>query len=93
MESASLPVPVTRLTPKFHNMIIENVTAKNSGSDGYTIRPPESPVLDMTLKNVDLEGHTGFSIAYALVTLQNFSANAETGENLTIAPTAHFTKK
>jgi hypothetical protein len=85
--------PVTRLTPKFHNITIENVTAKNSGSDGYIIGLPESPVLDMTLKNVHLEGHSGFSIAYATVTLDDFSAKAETGENLKIAPTAHVTKK
>jgi len=85
--------PVTRLTPKFHNITLENVTAKNSGSDGYIIGLPESPVTDMTLKNVHLEGHTGFSIAYATVTLDDFTAKAETGENLTIAPTAHVTKK
>ena len=84
--------PVTRLTPKFHNITIENVTEKNSGSAGYIVGLPESPVLDMTLKNVHLEGHTGFSVAYATLKLEDFTVKAETGENITIAPTAHVTK-
>jgi len=85
--------PVGRLTPKFHNIQIENVTAKNSGSAGYIVGLPESPVLDMTLKNVHLEGKTGLSIAYATLTLDGVTVKADTGEDITIAPTAHVTKK
>ena len=85
--------PVTRLTPKFHDITIENVTAKNTGSAGYIVGLPESPVLDMTLKNVHLEGHTGFSVAYATLKLEDFTVKAETGENITIAPTAHVIGK
>jgi polygalacturonase len=84
---------VTRLTPKFHNFSIENVTAKNSGSAGYIVGLPESPVLDLTMKNVHLEGKTGLSIAYATVTLDDVTVKPETGEAITIAPTAHVTKK
>jgi polygalacturonase len=85
--------PVTRLTPKFHNFSIENVTAKNSGSAGYIVGLPESPVLDLTMNNVHLEGKTGLSIAYATVTLNDVTVKPETGEAITIAPTAHVTKK
>jgi polygalacturonase len=85
--------PVTRLTPKFHNFMIENVTAKNSGSAGYIVGLPESPVLDLIMKNVHLEGKTGLSIAYATVTLDDVSVKPDTGEAITIAPTAHVTKK
>ena len=85
--------PVGRLTPKFHNIQIENVTAKNSGSAGYIVGLPESPVLGMTLKNVHLEGKTGLSIAYATLTLDGVTVKADTGEDITIAPTAHVTKK
>jgi polygalacturonase len=84
---------VTRLTPKFHNITIENVTARHSGSAGYIVGLPESPVLDMTLKNVHLEGHTGLSIAYATVTLDAVAVEAETGENISIAPTARVASK
>jgi polygalacturonase len=85
--------PVTRLTPKFHNFMIENVTAKNSGSAGYIVGLPESPVIDLIMKNVHLEGKTGLSIAYATVTLDDVSVKPDTGEAITIAPTAHVTKK
>lgn len=85
--------PVTRLTPKFHNFSIENVTAKNSGSAGYIVGLPESPVLGLTMKNVHLEGKTGMSIAYATVTLDDVTVKPETGEAITIAPTGHVTKK
>jgi hypothetical protein len=71
--------------------VIENVTAKNSGSDGYIIGLPESPVTDFVMKNVHLEGKTGFKIAYANVTLQDFTVKADTGESMTIAPTAKVT--
>jgi polygalacturonase len=82
---------VTRLTPKFHNIVIENVTAKNSGSDGYIIGLPESPVTDFTMKNVHLEGKTGFSIAYANVTMQDVTVKAGSGDQMKIAPTAKVT--
>ncbi len=86
-------VPVGRLTPKFHNITIENVTAKNSGSAGYIVGLPESPVTDLTLKNVHLEGKTGFSIAYANITTDDFTVKAETGDAIKVAPTAKVTKK
>jgi polygalacturonase len=85
--------PVGRLTPKFHNITIENVTAKNSGSAGYMVGLPESPVTDLVLKNVHLEGKTGFSIAYSNITTENFTVKAETGEAIKVAPTAKVTKK
>ena len=82
---------VTRLTPKFHNIVIENVTAKNSGSSGYIVGLPESPVTDLVMKNVHLEARTGFSIAYANVNLQDVTVKAEKGPSMKIAPTAKVT--
>jgi polygalacturonase len=86
-------VPVGRLTPKFHNITIENVTATNSGSAGYIVGLPESPVFDLTLKNVHLAGKTGFAIAYAKVTMNDVTVKPDTGEAIMIAPTATVTKK
>jgi len=85
--------PMGRLTPKFHSITIENVAAKNSGSAGYIVGLPESPVLGMTLKNVHLEGHTGLSIAYATLTLDDVTVVAATGREILVAPTAHVTRK
>ena len=87
------PEPVRRLTPKFHDITLENVIARNSGSAGYIVGLPESPVLDMKLKNVHLEGHTGLSIAYAALTLDDVSVKADRGADIAIAPTAHVTRK
>lgn len=80
--------PVQRLTPKFHNITIENVTANDSGSDGLIVGLPESPVTDLTMTNVHLSGKTGMSIAYANVTMHDVTVKAETGEPMKIAPTA-----
>ena len=46
--------PVTRLTPHFHNISIENVRATGSATAGVIVGLPESPVVDITLKNVDI---------------------------------------
>ncbi len=86
-------VPMGRLTPKFHNITIENVTATNSGSAGYIVGLPESPVFDMTLKNVHLAGKTGLKVAYAKVTFDDVTVNPDSGEAIAVAPTATVTKK
>lgn len=86
-------VPVGRLTPKFHNIRIENVTATNSGSAGYIVGLPESPVFDMTLKNVHLAGKTGLAVAYAKVKFDNVSVKPDAGDAIKVAPTATVTGK
>jgi hypothetical protein len=86
-------VPVGRLTPKFHNITIENVTATNSGSAGYIVGLPESPVLDLTMKNVHLAGKTGLAVAYAKVVMDDVTVKPDTGEGIKVAPTATVTKK
>jgi polygalacturonase len=85
--------PVGRLTPKFHDITIENVTATNSGSAGTIVGLPESPVLGLTMKNVHLAGKTGLSIAYATVTMDGVTVKADTGESVIIAPTANVMER
>jgi polygalacturonase len=86
-------VPVGRLTPKFHDITIENVTATGSGSAGTIVGLPESPVLGLTMKNVHLAGKTGMAIAYATVTMDDVTVKPDTGEAIKIAPTAKVTRK
>ena len=86
-------MPVTHLTPKFHDITIENVTATNSGNSSSIVGLPESPVLNLTLKNIHLSGKMGMLIAYATVTTEDLVVKADTGEALQIAPTATVTKK
>ena len=85
--------PVTRLTPKFHDITMENVTATGSGVAASIVGLPESPVLGLTLKNVHIEAKTGMSIAYAKVTMDNVTVKADTGEAIKVAPTATVTQK
>ena len=83
--------PITRLTPKFHDIRIENVTAIGSGTDGQIVGLPESPVLNLTMKNVHLSGDKGMSIAYATVTMDEVTVKAGQGQAMKIAPTATVT--
>jgi polygalacturonase len=59
--------PVTRLTPRFHDITIENMTSVNSNSAGAIVGLPESPVLTVTLRNVKIEAQHGLDIGYAEV--------------------------
>lgn len=81
--------PITRLTPKFHDISIENVTATNSDSAGTIVGLPESPVLGLSLKNVHLAAKTGLSIAYATVNMEGVTVTVQSGEDIMIAPTAN----
>jgi len=85
--------PVGRLTPKFHDISIENLTATGSGSAGTIVGLPESPVLGLTMKNVHIAAKTGLSIAYATVTMHDVVVTPQTGEAMMIAPTAKVTIK
>jgi polygalacturonase len=84
--------PVGRLTPKFHDISIENVTATGSNSAGTIIGLPESPA-SVSLKNVHLAAKTGLAIAYANVTMKDVTVKAQTGEAIKIAKTAKVTQK
>jgi polygalacturonase len=85
--------PVGRLTPRFHDITVENVTATGGSVAGVVVGLPESPVLGLTMKNVHISAKTGMVIAYATVTLDDVVVKAETGEALKISPTAKVTKK
>jgi len=85
--------PVTRLTPHFHNISIENVRATGSATAGVIVGLPESPVVDITLKNVDISAKTGMKIAYTKAVFDNVKVTAAEGEGITVSPTATVTQK
>jgi polygalacturonase len=85
--------PMGRLTPKFHGITIENVTATGSDSAGTIVGLPESPVLGLSMKNVHIEAKTGISIAYATVAMDDVVVTPATGDAMKIAPTAKVTIK
>jgi polygalacturonase len=74
--------PVTRLTPHFHNIRIENVTATGAGMAGAIVGLPESPVTGVKLRNVNISAKTGMTIGYATVTGRNVVVHAAEGQNI-----------
>ncbi|MGA7339533.1 MAG: glycoside hydrolase family 28 protein [Terracidiphilus sp.] len=76
------PQPVTRLTPHFHDITIENVTATGGAVAGAIAGLPESPVQNVVLKNVKISAKTGLTIGYADVTGTNVVVQAEQGEGI-----------
>jgi len=85
--------PLQRLTPFFHNITIENVKSVNSPWAGVIVGLPESPVKDISLKNIDIQATKGLQIAYAEVTASNLKVTATDGESITVAPNAKLTVK
>lgn len=57
--------PVTRLTPHFHDITIENLTAVGSVSAGVIAGLPEAPITGVVLRHVKIAARKGMSISYA----------------------------
>ena len=57
--------PVTRLTPHFHNITLENVTATDIVSAGAIAGLPEAPIRGVIMKNVRIEAQHGLAISNA----------------------------
>jgi polygalacturonase len=74
------PQPVGRLTPHFHDITIENVTATGSTVAGVIAGLPESPVENVVLDNVKISAQTGLTIANATVTGTNVHIDAAQGD-------------
>jgi polygalacturonase len=72
--------PVTRLTPRFHDIVLENVTATDSTMAGAIVGLPEAPISKVVLRNVKISAKTGLTIAYADVSGKHVTVQAETGE-------------
>ncbi len=79
-EGAVQSAPVTRLTPHFHDITIENVTAKDIAWAGVIIGLPEAPVTGVTLNNVSIEARRGMTIAYASVLAHGLKVVSEDGK-------------
>jgi polygalacturonase len=87
------PQPVTRLTPHFHDITIENVTAAGSDVAGVIAGLPESPVQNVVLNNVKISAKSGLTIGYANVTGANVAVQAEQGEPIMKEAGAQVTLK
>lgn len=60
--------PVTPLTPHFHDIHIANLTATGAKQTGIIAGLPESPIRNLYLNKVHLQGQVGLRISNATVT-------------------------
>jgi polygalacturonase len=77
---SELPQPVTRLTPHFHDITIENVTATGSSSAGTIAGLPEAPISGVFLHHVQIGARTGLTIGYAQVTGEGVAIESAEGQ-------------
>jgi polygalacturonase len=85
--------PITRLTPFFHDITIENVKSVNSPWAGVIMGLPESPVKNVVLKNVNIQAQKGLQIAYATVSGTGVTVTAAEGQGIIVSPNATVTIK
>jgi polygalacturonase len=83
--------PVQRLTPHFHNIRIENVKSTNSDWAGVIVGLPESPVVDIILKNVDIQAKKGFDVGYANVEMEHVQIVSQDGKPMTLGSQGKIT--
>jgi polygalacturonase len=92
-EGTVAPQPVTRLTPHFHGITIENLTATGGKMAGAIVGLPEAPVDQIVLNNVKLSGQTGLTIGYANVTGTSVEVHADQGDAIIKTAGANVTLK
>jgi len=69
--------PITRLTPRFHDITLENVNASGGSVAGAIIGLPEYPIKGVVLSNVKISAQKGLTIGYAEVSGSGVTVQAE----------------
>jgi polygalacturonase len=76
--------PVTRLTPHFHDILIENLQATGAKEAMVVVGLPESPILGLTLKNVHISAQKGATLRYVNIKTSDLQVQAATGKPIDI---------
>jgi hypothetical protein len=76
--------PITRLTPRFHDISIANLSASGAKTAGFIVGLPESPITSITLSNVHISAEKGMTISNATVTAHDFAVKAASGAPFTV---------
>jgi exo-poly-alpha-galacturonosidase len=78
-EEFRTPVPREKGTPVFRNIQVRNLKARNCTGAGRIVGLPDSPLRDLSLENVDIQAHSGFSVSHALgLRFENVKVNGKT---------------
>ncbi len=78
--------PLTRLTPHFHDISIENVTATGAETAAIIVGLPESPIHNLSLSNVTISAEKGAVVKYADLHSTGVTIHAEQGDAVSIGP-------
>lgn len=85
--------PVTRLTPHFHDITIEDVTATESGDAGVIAGLPESPIQGLVLRNVRITAQKPMIVGYADVVMDHVKLNVMGGQPVRSMADARITTR
>ncbi len=84
---------VTRLTPHFHDIVLENVTATGIENAGAIVGLPEAPVKNIVLMNVKISAQKGMTIGFADVTADGLSVESADGKGVVLVEGGKVTAK
>jgi polygalacturonase len=87
------PAPITRLTPHFHNITVENLTATGAKQAALIEALPETPLTSIALDNVHIGAKKGMTIRNATVTMHDVTIKAGQGKPITLLENAKVVKK
>jgi polygalacturonase len=85
--------PVTRLTPRLHDIRITNLEATGAKTAGFIVGLPESPITSIALTGVHITAQQGMTISNATVTTHDFSAKVASGPPLIMLEQANVQQK
>ena len=80
------PTPVTRLTPHFHDITIQNVRVHSAKEAAVIVGLPESPIQGLRLIDVQITATRGARIEYAAIGQKNFTVHAANGQSIMAGP-------
>jgi polygalacturonase len=84
--------PVTRLTPRFHDIRISNLHATGAKTAGFIVGLPESPI-SIDLSGVHIAGQQGMTIGNATVTTHNLAVKVASGPPLIMIEQANVQQR
>lgn len=78
--SKEMAEPVTRLTPKFHDITVEDLTATGSLSAGAIVGLPEAPITNIVMHHVNISAQTGLTVSYAEISSEGLTVDVAQGQ-------------
>jgi polygalacturonase len=85
--------PMAEHTPRFHDILIENLTATNAKNAMQIVGLPESPVKGLTLKNVKITADRGMAARYADIVEESVEINSKDADAKDQGPGVTIHKK